>query len=91
MTKNGGGKIASNTYTGLADVGRIQLIFGAIIISILTLIVVIGGFISNNPLLVVGGFLFGAFCLWIQYSIYNSKAASAIDGGLTSIRLLRLL
>ena len=87
MRKNGGG-FEDDAYTGLSDVGRIQLIVGSIIVIIITLIVVVGGVMNKNPLLVMGGLLFGGFCLWIQYTIYNSKALSAVDGGFMFLRLL---
>ncbi len=87
MTKNGGG-FEDDAYTGLSDVGRIQLVFGAIIVIIITLVLVVGGIASKNPFLVIGGLLFGGFCLWLQYTMYHSKALSAVDGGFMFLRLL---
>ena len=87
MVKHGG-DFEAEAYSGLSTVGHIQLVVGAVIVSILTIIMVIGGIVSMNPLLVVGALLFGGLCLWIQYQIYHSKSLSALEGGLTIFRLV---
>ena len=87
MDKSGTG-FEADAYTGLATVGRIQLVVGGIIVAIITIIIIMGGLVSMNPFLIIGGLLFGGFCYWLYTTMYKSKALSAIDGSFLFLRLL---
>lgn len=78
----------ADAYTGLATVGRIQIIIGGIIVSVITIIIIMGGLESMNPFLILGGLLFGGFCYWLYTTMYKSKALSAMNGSFLFLRLL---
>ena len=55
----------SGIKDSVSTIGRINLGFGSIVLTIIAIIVIAAGIKTKNPFLVVGGLLYGVLCYWL--------------------------